>query len=157
MAGDYDRFSRSMEHDARSFYERLDVPPGAHLLDVACGSGQLALIAAREGVRVAGVDIAENLIERPLDGRGTPRAFPGRRRGIASLPGVGLRRCRDSVRRDVCAASATGGEATHARLYSRRNHRHGQLDGRRVYWKDVQHDRKLHRSFGDALTTAMGR
>jgi SAM-dependent methyltransferase len=64
MAGDYDRFSRYMENDARSFYERLDVPPGAHLLDVACGSGQLALIAAREGVRVTGVDIAENLIER---------------------------------------------------------------------------------------------
>ena len=64
MAGDYDRFSRSMENDARSFYERLDVPPGAHLLDVACGSGQLALVAAREGVAVTGVDIAENLIER---------------------------------------------------------------------------------------------
>src|SRR5215831_13827969 len=64
MAGDYDRFSRYMENDARSFYERLDVPPGAHLLDVGCGSGQLALIAAREGVRVTGVDIAENLIER---------------------------------------------------------------------------------------------
>ena len=64
MAGDYDRFSRYMEDDARSFYERLDVPAGAHLLDVACGSGQLALIAAREGVRVTGVDIAGNLIER---------------------------------------------------------------------------------------------
>src|SRR5215471_7561763 len=64
MAGDYDRFSRFMENDARSFYERLDVPPGAHLLDVACGSGQTALIAAREDVRVTGVDIAENLIER---------------------------------------------------------------------------------------------
>jgi SAM-dependent methyltransferase len=64
MAGDYDCFSRFMENDARSFYERLDVPPGAHLLDVACGSGQLALIAAREGVRVTGVDIAGNLIER---------------------------------------------------------------------------------------------
>ena len=64
MAGDYDRFSRYMEHDTRSFYERLDVPPGAHLLDVACGSGQLALIAAREGVGVPGVDIAENLIDR---------------------------------------------------------------------------------------------
>src|SRR5690242_18317632 len=52
MAGDYDQFSRYMEKDARTFYEHLDVPPGAHLLDVACGSGQLALIAAREGVRV---------------------------------------------------------------------------------------------------------
>jgi SAM-dependent methyltransferase len=53
-----------MEYGARSFYDRLHVPPGARLLDVACGSGQLALVAAREGMRVTGVDIAENLIER---------------------------------------------------------------------------------------------
>jgi len=64
VAGDYDRFSRFMENGAHSFYERLDVSPGAHCLDVACGSGQLALIAAREGVRVTAVDIAENLVER---------------------------------------------------------------------------------------------
>ncbi len=63
-AGDYDLFSRYMENDARAFYERLDVPPGNQLLDVACGSGQLSLIAAREGVNVTGVDIAENLVER---------------------------------------------------------------------------------------------
>ena len=77
MAGDYDRFSRFMENDARSFYERLDVPPGAHLLDIACGSGQLALIAAREGVRVTGVDIAENLIER-AQARSMAEALPAR-------------------------------------------------------------------------------
>src|SRR4029079_4148294 len=63
-AGDYDLFSRYMEKDAHAFYERLDVPPGARLLDVACGSGQLSLIAARDGVNVIGVDIAENLIAR---------------------------------------------------------------------------------------------
>jgi ubiquinone/menaquinone biosynthesis C-methylase UbiE len=77
MAGDYDRFSRFIENDARSFYERLDVPPGAHLLDVACGSGQLALIAAREGVRVTGVDIARNLIER-AQARSTAEGLPAR-------------------------------------------------------------------------------
>jgi len=64
MAGDYDRFSRYMEPDARAFYERLDIPAGCQMLDVACGSGQLALLAAREGVNVTGVDIAPNLIER---------------------------------------------------------------------------------------------
>ena len=63
-AGDYDLFSRYMEQDAREFYERLDVAPGSQLLDVACGSGQLALIAAREGIEVTGVDIADNLIAR---------------------------------------------------------------------------------------------
>lgn len=64
MAGDYDRFSRYMEHDAAAFYERLNVPPGCCLLDVGCGSGQLALLAARDGVNVTGVDIATNLVER---------------------------------------------------------------------------------------------
>ena len=75
MAGDYDRVSRFMENGARSFFKRLNVTPGARLLDVACGSGQLALIAAGKGVRVSGVDIAENLIE--------PSPWPtGRREGF---------------------------------------------------------------------------
>src|SRR5690242_12913712 len=64
MAGDYDRFSRYMEGSAREFYERLNVTPGCRLLDVGCGSGQLALIAARDGVDVTGVDIAGNLVKR---------------------------------------------------------------------------------------------
>src|SRR3954470_1847947 len=64
MAGDYDRFSRYMEQGARIFYEGLDIPAGSQLLDVACGSGQLALWAARDGVDVTGIDIAPNLIQR---------------------------------------------------------------------------------------------
>ncbi|MGB4067182.1 MAG: class I SAM-dependent methyltransferase [Nitrospira sp.] len=63
-AGDYDRFSRYMESSAREFYERLDIAPGSQLLDVACGSGQLALMAAKDGMEVTGVDIAGNLVER---------------------------------------------------------------------------------------------
>jgi SAM-dependent methyltransferase len=67
MAGDYDRFSRFMEGGAREFFDRLDVAPGSRLLDVACGSGQLALIAARDGLEVTGVDIAPNLVRRARD------------------------------------------------------------------------------------------
>jgi SAM-dependent methyltransferase len=63
-AGDYDRFSRFMEGGAREFYEHLNVAPGCRLLDVACGSGQLALMAAKDGVEVTGVDIAANLVAR---------------------------------------------------------------------------------------------
>jgi len=63
-AGDYDRFSRFMEGGAREFYERLNVAPGCQLLDVACGSGQLALLASKDGAEVTGVDIAGNLVER---------------------------------------------------------------------------------------------
>jgi 2-polyprenyl-3-methyl-5-hydroxy-6-metoxy-1,4-benzoquinol methylase len=63
-AGDYDRFSRYMEGSAREFYERLDIAPGSQVLDVACGSGQLALMAAKDGMEVTGVDIAWNLVQR---------------------------------------------------------------------------------------------
>jgi len=62
MDGDYDYFSRFMESSAVQFLDRLDVAPGTSLLDVACGSGQLALIAARRGARVTGIDIATNSI-----------------------------------------------------------------------------------------------
>jgi SAM-dependent methyltransferase len=62
MAGDYDRFSRFMESSAVEFLNRVGIPQGASLLDVACGSGQLALIAARRGVQVTGVDFAANSI-----------------------------------------------------------------------------------------------
>jgi SAM-dependent methyltransferase len=64
MAGDYDRFSRYLEVSAREFYERLPLLSGSKLLDVACGSGQLALMAAKDGLHVTGVDIAGNLVER---------------------------------------------------------------------------------------------
>lgn len=60
MTGDYGRFSRYMERDAEAFYRRLPIEPGSQLLDVACGAGQLSLIAARAGVRVTGCDIASN-------------------------------------------------------------------------------------------------
>ena len=64
IARDYDRFSRFMEGGAREFYERLNVAPGCQLLDVACGSGQLALMTAKDGIKVTGVDIAGNLVAR---------------------------------------------------------------------------------------------
>jgi SAM-dependent methyltransferase len=61
MAGNYDRFSRFMESSAVEFLDRVgSIPRGASLLDVACGSGQLALVAARRGARVSGIDIAAN-------------------------------------------------------------------------------------------------
>lgn len=63
-AGDYDIFSRYMEDDAREFYLRLNVKPGTPFLDVGCGAGQLALIAARAGAKVTGCDIAANWIEK---------------------------------------------------------------------------------------------
>jgi ubiquinone/menaquinone biosynthesis C-methylase UbiE len=64
MTGDYDLFSRFMEKDAEQFFRRLGVTPGTRLLDVGCGAGQLALIAARAGAQASGCDIAPNWLEK---------------------------------------------------------------------------------------------
>lgn len=40
------------------------LPPGAAVLDVGCGTGVVSLVAARHGARVTGVDLTPALIER---------------------------------------------------------------------------------------------
>lgn len=64
MTGDYDVFARYMEKDAEVFYQQLGIKPGTTLLDVGCGAGQLALIAARAGAKATGCDIATNWLEQ---------------------------------------------------------------------------------------------
>lgn len=63
MAGNYDYFSRFIESSAVEFLARLPLNAGDRVLDVACGSGQLALLAARKGAKVTGVDISTNWLE----------------------------------------------------------------------------------------------
>src|SRR4028119_2330211 len=64
MAGDYGHFAKYLEPGALEFLKRLPVQAGTHMLDVACGAGQISIPAARAGARVTGVDIATNSIEQ---------------------------------------------------------------------------------------------
>jgi SAM-dependent methyltransferase len=64
MAGDYGVFAKYLEPGALQFYERLQIEPGTSLLDVGCGAGQLAIPAARAGVKVTAIDLAPNLVEQ---------------------------------------------------------------------------------------------
>ena len=64
MSGDYSHFAQYLEPGALAFLERLAIPPGTRMLDLGCGAGQIAIPAARARVRVTGIDIATNLIER---------------------------------------------------------------------------------------------
>src|SRR5690349_3809995 len=43
-------------------FDRLDVREGSRLLDIACGSGYAAAVAAQRGAVVSGVDASEALI-----------------------------------------------------------------------------------------------
>ena len=74
-AAAYDAAADAYDHPANSFWarfgqrtvERLELPRGARVLDVCCGSGASAIPAARavgpEG-SVLGLDLSENLMER---------------------------------------------------------------------------------------------
>lgn len=64
MSGDYDHFSHYMQSGTEHFFQRLGLAKGTRLLDVGCGAGQLALIAARAGMDATGCDIATNWLER---------------------------------------------------------------------------------------------
>jgi SAM-dependent methyltransferase len=49
---------------AETALDRVEVGPHTDLLDVACGSGALAIPAARRGARVLGVDFAPTMVDR---------------------------------------------------------------------------------------------
>lgn len=62
-AGDFSQVAKHIETTAEAFVNRLGITPGMKVLDVACGSGNLAIVAAKLGAEVTGVDIADNLVE----------------------------------------------------------------------------------------------
>ena len=62
--GDFGMIARSLMPAAENFVGSLKIPKGSGVLDVACGSGNLALIAAWNGAKVKGLDIVEDLIRQ---------------------------------------------------------------------------------------------
>jgi len=64
MAGDFGQIARYSARGAAEFVDRLAISRGMRVLDVACGTGNLAIPAARKGAQVIGVDIAPNLVEQ---------------------------------------------------------------------------------------------
>jgi ubiquinone/menaquinone biosynthesis C-methylase UbiE len=66
-SGDFGQVARTIESVAEEFMARLELPPGTRVLDAACGTGNLAVLAARRGCRVAGLDIAANLIAQACE------------------------------------------------------------------------------------------
>jgi SAM-dependent methyltransferase len=61
-SGDFGHVARSIENVAEEFMARRSLQRDQHVLDVACGTGNLAIIAAKRGCLVTGIDIAANLI-----------------------------------------------------------------------------------------------
>src|SRR5215207_1129501 len=64
IAGDFGQIAKYSAGGAEEFIKRLNLQPGMKVLDLACGTGNLALPAAKTGATVTGVDIAPNLVEQ---------------------------------------------------------------------------------------------
>ncbi|MDP9049306.1 MAG: class I SAM-dependent methyltransferase [Acidobacteriota bacterium] len=62
MAGDFGVVAKTISGSAEAFVDRLNIPSGTHVLDIACGTGNTAIPLARRGCVVTGVDIAPNLL-----------------------------------------------------------------------------------------------
>ncbi len=63
-SGDFGRIATSFEEGAALFVERLDLKPEMSVLDVACGTGNLAIPAACTSADVTGLDIVPDLIDQ---------------------------------------------------------------------------------------------
>jgi len=64
MAGDFGEIARLYEPEAEAFVARLGLKPGMKVLDVACGTGNQSIPAARTGAKVTGLDLAPNSLEQ---------------------------------------------------------------------------------------------
>jgi SAM-dependent methyltransferase len=62
-AGDYADIATHIESAAEELVDSSDVRPGDELLDVATGSGNVAIVAAQQGAKVTGLDLTPELIE----------------------------------------------------------------------------------------------
>lgn len=69
-AGAFGRIAQGYAAGAAAFVDRLELAPGEIVLDAACGTGALAIPAARTGASVRGIDIAPNLVQEARDAAG---------------------------------------------------------------------------------------
>lgn len=64
MAGDFGHIASYVTKAGEDFIARTQITTGVRVLDVACGTGNTAIPAARRGAAVTGLDIAPNLLEQ---------------------------------------------------------------------------------------------
>jgi ubiquinone/menaquinone biosynthesis C-methylase UbiE len=64
IAGDFGAIARNIgTPEAESFVARIGLEPGARVLDIACGTGNVTIPLARRGVMVTGLDMTPRLLE----------------------------------------------------------------------------------------------
>lgn len=64
MAGDFGEIAKLNAREGEEFIRRINLKPGTKVLDVACGTGNQSIPAARTGADVNALDLAPNLLEQ---------------------------------------------------------------------------------------------
>jgi len=64
VSGDFGKIAEVIEGSGTDLIERLNLKAGETILDVACGTGNTAVPAAKKGAKVTGIDLAPNLVEQ---------------------------------------------------------------------------------------------
>ena len=66
LAASYDRLTNDVDYEATvAFYNAILQQEGLHprtAVDLACGTGSVAVLLARQGLRVTGVDLSEDML-----------------------------------------------------------------------------------------------
>jgi len=64
IAGDFGAIAREIGiPEAEDFVARMELESGAHVLDIACGTGNVTIPLARRGARVTGLEMMPHLLE----------------------------------------------------------------------------------------------
>jgi SAM-dependent methyltransferase len=63
-SGTYERFAARLSPVTDQLVEALRIAPGERVLDLAAGTGEVAVRAARAGARVTAIDITEPMLEK---------------------------------------------------------------------------------------------
>ncbi|WP_446741888.1 class I SAM-dependent methyltransferase [Silvibacterium acidisoli] len=63
-SGNFGKIAAFAVKGGEEFVERLEITPGLKVLDVACGTGNTAIPAARAGADVTGLDIVQEMLDQ---------------------------------------------------------------------------------------------
>ena len=139
--GPYQRITETITDIHDVVVDRLAPGPGDEWLDLACGTGAVAELAAAAGARVTGIDLAPNLIETAKERAGELGLDCDYRVGDAEqldLPDAGF----DKVSSTCGIMFTPDHEATRGRdrpgHEARREDRSRQLDAHRRPGEDVR-------------------
>jgi len=161
MAGDFGEVAKFTSAEAENFVARIGIQPGARVLDVACGTGNTAIPAARGGAEVTGVDIATNFLAQAekrakVEGlrahfqEGDAEHLPfgdSEFDVVLSMYGAMFAPRPDRVAAELVPVCKPGG-----------NHRNGKLDSRRFRWQECSRYGKTRPAASwSSRTRSMGR